>query len=74
MKDTLVKDYIKRAEIRIKLLQLYLQEKDYADTVREAQEAVKLLLKAVLRYMMSEKSSKNLKIFCHPKLPKISDR
>ena len=54
MKDTLVKDYIKRAEIRIKLLQLYLQEKDYADTVREAQEAVELLLKAVLRYIGAE--------------------
>ncbi|MEZ0344636.1 MAG: HEPN domain-containing protein [Caldimicrobium sp.] len=44
----LVKDYLFRAEKRIKALEFLKEEKDYADVVREAQEVVELLLKALI--------------------------
>lgn len=47
--DRLFVDYIKRAEIRIKVLYFLLQNNAYADVVREAQEIVELLLKGLLR-------------------------
>lgn len=50
MTDRLVKDYLKKAEVRIKALEFYLQHEDYPDVVREAQEVVELLLKAILRH------------------------
>ncbi len=47
--ERLLKDYIKRAEIRIKALYFYLERQAYADVIREAQEVVELLLKGLLR-------------------------
>ncbi|HOT84858.1 MAG TPA: HEPN domain-containing protein [Methanofastidiosum sp.] len=46
--DKLSEDYIKRATIRFEILDEYLKRKGYAEVVREAQETVELLLKAVL--------------------------
>ncbi len=48
MHKKLAEDYIKRAKIRRKTLDFYLNEKDYPDVVRESQEIVELLLKGVL--------------------------
>lgn len=50
MRKRLVSDYLFRAEKRIKSLYFLSEEKDYADVVREAQEVVELLLKALLLY------------------------
>ncbi|GAB6078463.1 HEPN domain-containing protein [Hydrogenobaculum acidophilum] len=44
----LVKDYLIRSEKRIKALEFLKSEQDYADVVREAQEVVELLLKALI--------------------------
>lgn len=46
--DKLSEDYIKRAIIRFEILDEYLKREGYAEVVREAQETVELLLKAVL--------------------------
>lgn len=46
--DKLSGDYIKRAIIRFEVLDEYLKREGYAEVVREAQETVELLLKAVL--------------------------
>lgn len=48
--DKLFRDYIKRAEIRIKALQFYLESGGFAEVVRESQEVVELLLKGLLRF------------------------
>ena len=45
----LVKDYIFRAEVRLKAVDLFFQENSFADVVRESQELVELCLKALLR-------------------------
>lgn len=45
---SLVKDYLYRAEKRLKILKIFEKEGDYADVVRESQEVVELLLKALL--------------------------
>ena len=45
----LAKDYIKRAEIRLKAIEVLLMHQSYADVVRESQEVVELALKALLR-------------------------
>lgn len=47
--DQLSLAYLKKSKARLKALQILHQEKDYSDVVREAQECVELLLKAVLR-------------------------
>jgi Uncharacterized conserved protein related to C-terminal domain of eukaryotic chaperone, SACSIN len=47
----IVESYIKRCEIRKSLLQNYLDLKDYADVIREAQEIIELLQKAILIYL-----------------------
>lgn len=47
--DELTKAYIKKAQVRFKALSFYKQHQSYSDVVREAQEMVELLLKAVLR-------------------------
>jgi HEPN domain-containing protein len=47
----IVESYIKRSEIRKSLLQNYLDLKDYADVIREAQEIIELLQKAILIYL-----------------------
>ncbi|MCB4205361.1 HEPN domain-containing protein [Deferribacterales bacterium Es71-Z0220] len=44
----LVDDYIFRAQKRIKALEFLKSEESYADVVREAQEVVELLLKALI--------------------------
>ncbi len=45
----LADDYFKRAQIRLKALYFFKQEKGYAEVVREAQELVEMVLKGVLR-------------------------
>lgn len=45
----LARDYLKRARARLKAVALLLNEEAFANVVRESQEAVELLLKAVLR-------------------------
>lgn len=45
----LARDYLTRAEKRLKAVALLLDEAAFADVVRESQEVVELLLKAVLR-------------------------
>lgn len=44
----LIQDYLSRAEKRIKMLEFLKNEQDYADVIREAQEVVELLLKALI--------------------------
>jgi HEPN domain-containing protein len=46
----LARDYFTRAQKRLKAVALLLDEAAYADVVRESQEVVELLLKAVLRH------------------------
>ncbi len=53
-KDRLINDYLIKSHIRIKALYFYLEHKDYPDVVREAQEVVELLLKALLRSVGAE--------------------
>ena len=45
----LARDYLHRAEKRLKAVAVLLDEEAFADVVRESQEVVELLLKAVLR-------------------------
>ncbi len=46
----LAKDYIKRAEIRLKAIELLLNFESWADVVRESQECIELALKSLLRH------------------------
>ncbi len=48
--SSLVQDYIKRANIRLKAIQVLMDNEGYADVVRESQEVVELTLKALLRH------------------------
>lgn len=48
MRERLIQDYYRRSEKRIKMLEMLREEGDYADVIREAQEVVELLLKALL--------------------------
>ncbi len=45
----LARDYAKRAEVRLKALDVLFAEKSWADVVRDAQQIVELALKALLR-------------------------
>jgi len=45
----LARDYIRRAEIRLRTLDVLFEAESWADVVREAQEIVELALKALLR-------------------------
>jgi len=47
--EDLARSYLKKIEVRLKVLPLFLEEKDYSDVVREAQEIVELALKGILR-------------------------
>ncbi len=47
----LTEDYIKRAKIRLALLDSFLKAEDYADVIRESQEVIELLQKAILLKM-----------------------
>jgi HEPN domain-containing protein len=42
-------DYMKKAINRLEALEVYLNREDYADVIRESQEAVELAQKAMLR-------------------------
>jgi HEPN domain-containing protein len=48
-KDELTASYLKKARVRFQALSFYKEHAAYSDVVREAQELVELLLKAVLR-------------------------
>lgn len=45
----LARDYVRRAELRLKALEVFVEAESWADVVRESQEAVELALKALLR-------------------------
>lgn len=45
----LAQDYMRRAEIRLRTLDLFVEAESWADVVRESQEIVELTLKALLR-------------------------
>ena len=45
----LARDYIRRASIRLEVLDLLFRAESWADVVRESQEVVELALKALLR-------------------------
>lgn len=45
----LADDYVRRCSLRLKSIELYVAGGGYADAVRECQETVELLLKALLR-------------------------
>ena len=47
----LVWDYIWRASVRLKAIELLYREESWADVVRESQEVVELVIKATLRYI-----------------------
>ncbi len=46
---TLAQSYLLKATKRLKILPVLLEEEDYSDVVREAQELVELALKGILR-------------------------
>lgn len=58
--NSLAKDYIERAKIRIGAVNFLFSKKSWADVVRESQEIVELALKALLRE-------------CHIDVPRIHD-
>jgi HEPN domain-containing protein len=45
----LAADYVRRAEVRLKALDVLFEERSWADVVRESQEIVELALKGLLR-------------------------
>jgi len=45
----LIEDYFKRAKSRLKAIEVLFQDENWADVVRESQEACELILKAILR-------------------------
>ena len=47
--ELLGESYFKKAKTRLKILSLLIDEGDYSDVVREAQEIVELALKGILR-------------------------
>jgi HEPN domain-containing protein len=51
---SLTKDYIHRASIRLEALQVLLDRGGYADVVREAQEIVELVSRALVRHVGAE--------------------
>jgi HEPN domain-containing protein len=51
---SLTKDYIKRAGLRLEALQFLFDRGGYADVVREAQEIVELVSKALVRHVGAE--------------------
>ncbi len=46
---TLARSYLEKARVRLKVLDLLLDEEAYSDVVRESQEAVEIALKGILR-------------------------
>jgi len=51
---TLAKDYVQRSGIRLLALQVLFDQHGYADVVREAQEIVELVSKALIRHLGAE--------------------
>lgn len=47
---SLAQSYLRKASARLKLLSLLLKDQEYSDVIREAQEAVELALKGMLRH------------------------
>lgn len=47
--SSLAKSYLNKTQKRLKILKMLLEENDYSDVVREAQEVVELALKGMLR-------------------------
>jgi HEPN domain-containing protein len=45
----LASDYVHRAEVRLKALEVLFEEQSWADVVRESQEIIELALKGLLR-------------------------
>lgn len=50
----LAEDYLRRAEVRLKILDALYAEQSWADVVRESQEVVELALKGILRLSQIE--------------------
>ncbi|MCX7942262.1 MAG: HEPN domain-containing protein [Dictyoglomaceae bacterium] len=50
MRKKLARDYFERGIKRRKMLDVLMEEKDYADVIRESQEIVELILKGLLLY------------------------
>ena len=48
---SLAKNYLIKADKRLKVLDLFLEEEAYSDVIREAQECVELALKGMLRFV-----------------------
>ena len=48
MRERLVNDYLKRAEFRLEILEVYKEKADYPDVVREGQETIELMLKTLI--------------------------
>ena len=48
---TLAQSYLKKATVRIEVLHLLIKRSAYSDVIREAQEAVELALKGMLRFI-----------------------
>ncbi|MDN5331505.1 MAG: hypothetical protein PWP45_730 [Tepidanaerobacteraceae bacterium] len=46
---TLAESYLEKAQVRLKMIKFLFEEKAYSDIIREAQEAVELALKGILR-------------------------
>jgi len=49
--DSLSRSYLRKAQVRLSVLELLLEKRAYSDVVREAQELVELALKALLRHV-----------------------
>jgi len=52
-------DYLDRAKKRMRALEALMEEKDYADVIRESQEILELALKGTLRFIGIEPSKKH---------------
>ncbi|GAB4233128.1 MAG: hypothetical protein Kow00109_05740 [Acidobacteriota bacterium] len=50
----LAADYVRRAEIRLRAIELLFEAASWADVVRESQETVELALKGLLRHVKVE--------------------
>lgn len=51
---SLTKDYIERSIIRLEALNVLFERGGYADVVRESQEIVELVCKALIRHLGAE--------------------
>lgn len=52
--DALTRAYLEKSALRLEILDVFADRGGYSDVVREAQEVVELLLKAVLRALGAE--------------------